>query len=94
MSEAPDKIYAYVDDGEVTAFLNPKFINAFIEYTRSPVWISVDDRLPEDGLLVFVETEGSLYTAMWFRDGAFGLGGIAYPSANVTHWMRIPEVKK
>ena len=60
------------------------------EYTLAPQWVSVDERLPLSGALVFTHcasdnTFGADHT--WF-DGTFDTWFNEQP---VTHWMPIPE---
>ena len=51
-----------------------------------PQWISVKDRLPENGVEVLVVSDGET-GASWHEAGEFGwaIGG------TVTHWMPLPE---
>ena len=59
---------------------------------RKQEWISVDDRLPKEGLRVLVWLKGDNYTSIdtdrlslkkWVRWGRY-----------VTHWMPLPEAPK
>jgi hypothetical protein len=62
-------------------------------------WISVNERLPEDGRVLCVRKSeyfrGRRYIDIlisdhgWFRDGAFFVS-----DGNVTHWMPLPELPK
>ncbi|OOF45157.1 hypothetical protein BKK51_07285 [Rodentibacter trehalosifermentans] len=58
-------------------------------------WISVDDRLPDDGkegliLNSFVHL-GSFHDGIWYKPfGGFNFAEIQ----NVTHWQPIPEPPK
>lgn len=70
-----------------------------------PSWIRVEDRLPEDGVHVFVRRRNkfceraelsSLYfdglPAWYLPEGpVFALGGDIPTQRDVTHWMYIPE---
>jgi hypothetical protein len=51
-----------------------------------PQWISVKDRLPEDGVEVLVVSDGET-GASWHEAGEFGwaIGG------TVTHWAPLPK---
>ena len=55
--------------------------------TRTPVWIPVSERLPEDGqyVLVGVQSRGTVMLAKYFGDGGFSV----YPQKDVTHWMSL-----
>lgn len=65
---------------------------------KSP-WISVEDRLPEEGeCVIFMDNNGSLYLGHHFLPGDIGRtwfadGGFAMKDDEVTHWMLIPELK-
>ena len=61
-------------------------------------WISVKERLPEDGKVLCVRESaypGRKYIDIltsdhgWFMDGAFVVS-----DGNVTHWMSLPELPK
>ena len=62
-------------------------------------WISVKERLPEDGKVLCVRKSeafrGRRYVDIltadhgWFMDGAFVVS-----DGNVTHWMPMPEMPK
>lgn len=58
-------------------------------YKAAQQWISVKDRLPDDGVEVIVVKDGKSYPA-WHETGPFGwsVGG------KVTHWMPLPEAPK
>ena len=53
---------------------------------KKPQWISVKERLPENGIEVLVVSDGET-GASWHEKGEFGwaIGG------TVTHWMPLPE---
>lgn len=61
-----------------------------------PKWISVKDRLPEDGGYYLVTCEGIeryVKTAFWvITKQIWKLGYVTLP--NVTHWMPLPELPK
>lgn len=54
-----------------------------------PRWISVKERLPEDGKTVFVVCKDGFTTMMLFRDGNWYWYGITYDS--ITHWIDLPQ---
>lgn len=58
-------------------------------HASQPHWISVKERLPEDGVEVIVVSDGTA-CASWHEAGDFGwsVGG------KVTHWMPLPEAPK
>lgn len=55
-------------------------------YKAAQQWISVKERLPENGIEVLVVSDGET-GASWHEKGEFGwaIGG------TVTHWMPLPE---
>jgi hypothetical protein len=59
------------------------------------VWISCADRMPEDGLIVFVWDSGwnASYIAQWCGEDGWDPGDHAPPHHNsdVTHWMAFPQ---
>lgn len=58
-------------------------------------WISVKDRLPEDGIEVIVRFEceiGDYICTAWHDKGRWTDGGIEWPDENATHWMMIPPL--
>ena len=66
-------------------------LEAFIAgyQAAAPQWISVKDRLPEDGVKVLVVSDGET-GASWHEAGEFGwaIGG------TVTHWAPLPAAPK
>ncbi len=60
-----------------------------------PRWISVEDRLPEQGAMALCYTRNYIEVLQW--DGKsglwFGLRTIN-PKGYVTHWMPLPEAPK
>ena len=58
----------------------------------TPGWISVKDRLPEEGVDVLVwETQGFAYCDM-LKSGVWNIG--ADEGAIISHWMPLPEPPK
>ena len=97
----------YMNDPKISGFGNWMFANGFNSGVwASSNWISVKDRLPEEGVLVLVafdvdfglgETR-QVDTAMR-QEGVFCGGGLdnylAFPcEVDVTHWMPPPEPPK
>lgn len=70
------------------------FMKLFGEVSATGPWISVEDRLPEDGQGVLCYTDGRvLFSHNWwhhsvclFRDGEFQSGSRRHP----THWAPLP----
>ena len=60
--------------------------------TNAVEWISVKDRLPEEGVDVLVwETQGFAYCDM-LKSGVWNIG--ADEGAIISHWMPLPEPPK
>lgn len=62
-------------------------------------WISVEDRLPEEGELVLVAHKTGISIAkctLKFKGKAYwkGYRGRSHSLATVTHWMPLPECPK
>ena len=60
-------------------------------------WISVKERLPEEGEVVLVFGGRSIYTAIYgWRCGWYGWHKLnsKYHNCNPTHWMPLPEPPK
>jgi hypothetical protein len=65
--------------------------------SRAPRWISVEDRLPEDGkdVLIFVRTmPGWLHMDVDWRDGNSWHDNTETDWNKITHWMPLPEAPK
>lgn len=79
----------------VTARATISTQEAIIKDLRNP-WISVEDRLPDEGKHVFVRTVVGSYSVgqyihpQWYITGIPSVHGLV----SVTHWMPIPELKK
>lgn len=58
-------------------------------------WISVDDKLPEDGNLVLVICDGQYmmarYNGLRWSAGTDGCTTILIEPGDVTHWMSLPK---
>ena len=92
IGDMPEKIWIASppsDDGfsEMIEVARTEIYGGSTEYTRSPVWIPVSERLPEDGqyVLVGVQSRGTVMLAKYFGDGGFSV----YPQKDVTHWMSL-----
>lgn len=60
-------------------------------------WISVDERLPEDGAIVLtVDSEGEQQVCFYEEElkGIFQQCGGLVQIFNITHWMPLPEAPK
>ena len=60
-------------------------------------WISVSDRLPEDGIRVLTYADNSAMFVASRDDGWYVDTGEYYyssPFTNITHWMPLPEPPK
>jgi hypothetical protein len=61
-------------------------------------WISVNDRMPEDGQEVIIYSEGGKVEAGVYYSNEFGFDyydvSIRDIIVNVTHWMPLPEPPK
>lgn len=87
---------------ELPPISNPHFVATAI-YTagyRRQEWISVEERLPEDGgeALIYGDKVG-IYTAYYDLDyGFYGFGDpdecSCIDNSDVTHWMPLPEPPK
>ena len=53
-------------------------------------WISVDDKLPEQGCWLIVFDHMDVITAGWDADEKRFFIGVEYLN-NVTHWMPLPK---
>jgi len=62
------------------------------QLTASP-WISVEDRLPPDGMMVDVVSCNVRMTDVYFEDGKLA-GDLQELVIGVTHWMPIPDSPK
>lgn len=66
---------------------------------RKQEWISVDERLPEDGVRVLVAHDDGI-VRLGISKGGFPAVmsksrlGQPFPLAEVTHWMPLPELPK
>lgn len=62
-----------------------------------PEWISVDERLPEDGAIVLtVDSEGERNVCFYEEElkGIFQQYGGLVQIFNITHWMPLPKAPK
>ena len=59
-----------------------------------PKWISVKERLPTEGDVVFGWLEINAGLILLYRDGAFLDLAFEEPTMLVTHWMPLPEPPK
>lgn len=68
-------------------------------YRKQSEWISVEERLPQEGIEVIVALQigdrlavdtDRIHGREWFAYGSRGYRGSGY----VTHWMPLPEVPK
>lgn len=60
-------------------------------------WISVKDRLPEDGIRVLTYADNGAMFAATHNDGWYVDTGEYYyasPLAIITHWMPLPDAPK
>ena len=72
------------------------FISGILWADKHPQasWISVEDRLPEDGVNVLV-TSGSQEGVLYFHKGAWcGHNFDAVDGEEITHWMPFPELQR
>ena len=58
-----------------------------------PHWISVEERKPNDGQVVFIYTKHGSVASVTYKDGAFNLNEVL-EAINVTHWMEIVPPRK
>lgn len=56
-------------------------------------WIPVEERLPEEGQVVFIYTKHGSVSAVTYKDGAFNLNEVL-EAINITHWMEIVPPRK
>lgn len=59
-------------------------------------WISVNDRLPEDGQKV-ITTKNGIVDIQWYekrRNGWISQGNWFWSMATVSHWMPLPDPPK
>ena len=79
-------------------------VDAFVEQARkkaeggqdagtNPHWIPVEERLPNDGQVVFIYTKHGSVSSVTYKDGAFNLNEVL-EAINVTHWMPIVPPRK
>ncbi len=71
--------------------------NAGYRKERQGEWVSVEDRLPEDGMTVLtIDTEGKnevcFYQKEW--EGVFQQCGGLIKIFNITHWQPLPKPPK
>lgn len=61
-----------------------------------PKWISVDERLPEDGHRVVAICENGMTGIMDYKDDGtpFAARILGHYFSNITHWMPLPEQPK
>lgn len=73
-----DRLFVSLEEIRIGAFKSG--------YQAAQQWISVKDRLPEDGVEVLVVSDGET-GASWHEAGEFGwaIGG------TVTHWAPLPK---
>lgn len=65
-----------------------------IEELEHP-WISVDDRLPEEGRdWKFVNMECAWGVGFYIGDGKWLIGADEFKVSDVTHWMPIPTLEE
>ena len=60
---------------------------------QHPQWIPVEERLPEEGQVVFIYTKHGSVSSVTYKDGAFNLNEVL-EAINVTHWMPIVPPRK
>lgn len=68
-------------------------IRAAVEELEKMQWISVNDRLPDDGQKV-ITTKNGVVDIQWYekrRNGWISKGNWFWSMATVTHWMPLPE---
>ena len=58
-----------------------------------PNWISVEERLPEEGQVVLIHTKGGSVSTACYTDGRFDITEL-FQAINVTHWMPIVPPRK
>lgn len=58
-----------------------------------PHWIPIEERLPEEGQVVFIYTKHGSVSSVTYKDGAFNLNEVL-EAINVTHWMPIVPPRK
>lgn len=62
------------------------------DVVERPRWISVKERMPEDGKNVLAYEGGGFYFLDWCSDGKWVVASAS--TAVVTHWMPLPEPPK
>lgn len=71
---------------EMVAMMEPA------DVVERPRWISVKERMPEDGKNVLAYEGGGFYFLDWCCDGEWVVASAS--TAVVTHWMPLPEPPK
>ena len=69
------------------------FIDGCVWADQHPQWIPVEERLPEEGQVVFIYTKHGSVSSVTYKDGAFNLNEVL-EAINVTHWMPIVPPRK
>lgn len=92
-AEAYAESVGYKDENDLCATLNI-FCGGWRAADQHPRWIPVEERLPEEGQVVFIYTKHGSVSSVAYKDGAFNLNEVL-EAINVTHWMQItPPAKK
>ena len=66
-----------------------------MHYVNDQKWISVNDRLPEDGESVLTYKNGNVDVQVYEKNrNGWIQGNWFWPMATVTHWMPLPEPYK
>ena len=64
-----------------------------LEAARSR-WISMEEKLPEEGLSVIVHCSDGRVRESWMRNGFFRDAAGRHIGIRITHWMPLPEPPK
>ena len=71
------------------------FYEKMRDIPTAPCWISVRDRLPDNGAEVLAWSESGFSYVDWWIDGKWKVNSILDGKyENVTHWMPLPEPPK
>ena len=80
-------VYSAEDSWEHNKYFFEDDIKRFDQNTRTDVWISVEDRLPEnDGTVLVASTCGNVFTGWWDEHWR-----VIETFSEVTHWMPLPK---
>ena len=83
MEDAKNRLMDYVAEIDGLKKNVEKLKKELAERETAPGWISVEERMPEEGQRCFIDVDGGLWISV-FNKGTFG-------NKDANHWMPVPK---